>query len=539
MQRKRFLTILIGIVVLAVIGVILFLILSFARNNNQGGQGDGFSLFPGGTGSQIDTGAPSDISQETPSDEPVDNTQDTPRLRRLADFPVVALASHYRPEKIVVDRIVEVPVTIDESTGEESAEAASETTTTETVTEILDINQLYARYVRQEDGAVFTSKIADMLEQNQTTLGAIPYAGDSVIGNNGNSIVYRFFNDTTGSIETFIGNIEEKKIPEAVCAAALPGAITADSDESQIILLQEFLNYTLEKEETVSDGQLGSGTRQDIRDFQDLYNLERTGEADVATISEINNQCLDIVQEKSQLNNPTDLGGVFLTNNIVSMSVSPSSENLVYFTEQENNTVAIVLNFETRDLRQIFSSPFSEWAPYWTSEEGITVHTKPSGLVEGFIYTLDPETGNLNKFADNMLGLTGIINGTQNRLFISRGGTTITSQIMSTITGRRDNVSFGTLPEKCVWSQDSVIIYCAVPDFIEQGLYPDDWYKGKVSFTDSIWSLNTQTGETRRVADLSLEGGEPFDVITPTIEENELYLFFVNKRTGEPWVLEL
>lgn len=538
MQRKRFLTILIGIVVLAVIGVILFLVLSFARNNNQEGQGSGFSLFPGGTGSQIDTETPDGNQQETPNEEPVGNTQDTPRLRRLADFPVVALASHYRPEKIVVERIVETPVTTDEETPVEEVEVEPETTA-ETITEILDINQLYARYVRQEDGAVFTSKISDTLEQKQTTLGAIPYAGDSVIGNNGNSIVYRFFNDTTRSIETFIGNIVEKKIPEAVCAAALPNTITADSDESQIILLQEFLNYTLEKEDGISDGQLGSETRQDIRDFQDLYNLERTGEADVATVNEINNQCLDIIQERSRLNNPTDLGGVFLTDNIVAMSVSPSSDSLVYFTEQENETVAIILDFETRDLRQIFSSPFSEWAPYWTSEEGITLHTKPSGLVEGFIYTLNPADGTLQKLDDDIVGLTGVLNNTQDRLFISQGGTSINSRIVNTTTGATNNVSFKTLPEKCVWSRDSVIMYCAVPEFIERGLYPDDWYKGRVSFTDSIWSLNTQTGESRQIADLSLEGGEPFDVITPSIEENELFLFFVNKRTGEPWVLEL
>ncbi len=219
--------------------------------------------------------------------------------------------------------------------------------------------------------------------------------------------------------------------------------------------------------------------------------------------------------------------------------MSPSTEDLVYFTEQKNETIIVTLNFATRALRQVFTTPFSEWTPYWTGKTTVNMHTKPSGLVEGYFYNLDTETGNLSKIEDGILGLTGVANSIQNKIFTSSGGDDIISRVFDTINGKNLIVSFSTLPEKCVWAQDGIIIYCAVPDFVGRGLYPDDWYKGKVSFTDSMWSLNTATGETRQIANLSTEGGEDFDVIKPTLEENELYLFFINKKTGEPWVLEI
>jgi|GEM_PF-1647849 len=538
MKRKTFLTILIGIVIVIVVGIIAFLIISFWKGNQGGEQDSGFSLFPNRDGNSGVIKTPDEPTDETLVDEPTDGgvTQKVARLRRLADFPVIALSAYYRPEKVVVERIIQTPT--EESVDENGEIVIEKAAAAETVTEILDINQLYARYIKHEDGAVFTSKIANTLSQQQTTLGSIPYAGDGLVGNNGKSIVYRFFNDNSQTIETFMGTISKKIIPAAVCATPLLNEITSDSDTSQIILLQEFLAYTLESD-VISDGQLGATTKKMLRDFQNLEGLDTTGLADSSTLASINNTCIPIVEEKIAANNPINLDGVFLTENISAMSMSPSTEDLVYFTEQKNETIIVTLNFATRALRQVFTTPFSEWTPYWTGKTTVNMHTKPSGLVEGYFYNLDTETGNLSKIEDGILGLTGVANSIQNKIFTSSGGDDIISRVFDTINGKNLIVSFSTLPEKCVWAQDGIIIYCAVPDFVGRGLYPDDWYKGKVSFTDSMWSLNTATGETRQIANLSTEGGEDFDVIKPTLEENELYLFFINKKTGEPWVLEI
>nr|MBP6925543.1 hypothetical protein [Candidatus Paceibacterota bacterium] len=221
MNRKTFLTILIGIVTLVVVGIIAFLVISFWKGDRTGTTGSGFSLFPGlgGNSNQVVDGTETPEDIELPPGATL-NDENVPRLRRLADFPVIALQSYTRPEKIIIQRIVEIPQEaatepVTEEAAEETeipTEEAPEQPLTETLIEVVDINQLYARYVRQDDGAVFTSKIANQITQKHTALGPIPYAGDSGIGNYGNSIVYRFFNNNSQTIETFIGSINENNI---------------------------------------------------------------------------------------------------------------------------------------------------------------------------------------------------------------------------------------------------------------------------------------------------------------------------------------
>ncbi|MBP6925995.1 MAG: peptidoglycan-binding protein, partial [Candidatus Pacebacteria bacterium] len=328
-------------------------------------------------------------------------------------------------------------------------------------------------------------------------------------------------------------------IPETVCAAPFTDAVTSDSDKNTIILLQEFLAYNLDRDIT-ENGLFGTQTRQALKDFQTKEGITVATSATVATIDAINNRCLGIIEEKARAQDPIEMPGVFLTENIIAMSISPNSERLVYFTQKGENTIAVTLDFATRALKQIFTSPFSEWAPRWTSDTKITLHTKPSGLVNGFLYSLDADTGFLHKYDDLIPGLSGIMSPSAEKIFIS-GSTNnvIVNKVLEVATGEDPIVSLKTLPEKCVWSSDAINIYCAVPEFIGRGLYPDDWYKGSVVFSDSIWSLNTVTGETRQIADLSREGGQSFDVIKPTLEINELYMLFINKITGEPWILEL
>jgi len=527
MNRKTFLKILISTVVIIVLAVVAFLIISFWKGGQSERQDTGFSLFPGRSNvSEVTQVSDQGSDQGSETETPVDQPQSVDRLRRLADFPVIALSGYYRTEKIIVERIVDAII----EEGEEPSKV--------TETEVLDIEQLYSRYIRQEDGSVFTSKIADTLKQEQTTLGSIPYAGDGEIGNDGRSFLYRFFNENSQSIETFLGTVVEKSIPEAVCAVPLPDEVTADSGDVYITLLQEFLNYNLETT-LVVDGYLNTSTREALKDFQTKEGLDVTGQANIKTTGQINNLCLSIVEERVASMLPEKITGVFLPKNITATSVSPSTDNMVYFAKQTNETVVVTLNFATQTLEQLFTTPFSEWAPHWTGEESITLYTKPSGLVDGYLYNLSTVEGTLTKLESSVSGLTGTMNGAQEKLFVSEGGSSVSNQIINISDGSKTPVSFKTLPEKCVWSKDSVIIYCAVPDFLGRGLYPDDWYKGKVSFTDSMWSLNTQTGETRQLSDLSREGNEAFDVIEPSLEENELFMFFINKRTGEPWILEL
>lgn len=96
------------------------------------------------------------------------------------------------------------------------------------------------------------------------------------------------------------------------------------------------------------------------------------------------------------------------------------------------------------------------------------------------------------------------------------------------------------MPEKCVWNSSSTDIYCAVPKSTGSATYPDDWYKGEVSFSDQIWKIDPASGTGSMIIDpTTVSGGESIDGIKLALDAGEKYLFFVNKKDSYLWELSL
>ena len=78
-----------------------------------------------------------------------------------------------------------------------------------------------------------------------------------------------------------------------------------------------------------------------------------------------------------------------------------------------------------------------------------------------------------------------------------------------------------------------------MPKSISGALYPDAWYRGEVSFMDDVWKIDIENGNANIVLDPTSILGEGLDGIKLTQDENENYLFFVNKKDSYLWRLEL
>ena len=72
-------------------------------------------------------------------------------------------------------------------------------------------------------------------------------------------------------------------------------------------------------------------------------------------------------------------------------------------------------------------------------------------------------------------------------------------------------------------------MYCAVPNTFPVGDYPDAWYQGLVNFSDSIWSINTDTMSATLVYDINKESNNKIDAMNLQLDKNDNYLFFMNK----------
>ena len=101
-------------------------------------------------------------------------------------------------------------------------------------------------------------------------------------------------------------------------------------------------------------------------------------------------------------------------------------------------------------------------------------------------------------------------------------------------------ISLSTLPEKCVWSKrERASAFCAVPEELPTGGYPDSWYSGFVSFADDLWKINVETGSANFITTLQDTSENPFDAISLSLSEDEKILLFTDKNTLTPWALRM
>ncbi|OGI68745.1 hypothetical protein A3A05_00220 [Candidatus Nomurabacteria bacterium RIFCSPLOWO2_01_FULL_41_12] len=239
------------------------------------------------------------------------------------------------------------------------------------------------------------------------------------------------------------------------------------------------------------------------------------------------------------INTLREVKGYFLPNDIKDISVSPDTSKIFYlFNLSDNNIIGATLNFSDNKKIQVFDSPFTEWLSQWPNTKTITLSTKPSSAVPGYMYLFDLDKKSLIKVLGDISGLTTLMS--HNNKMALYGNNSLSLYIYSTDNGNSDILGVKTLPEKCVWGKANDFIYCAVPKFIDVGKYPDAWYQGEVSFSDQFWKIDAKNRNASLILDPAIiVGGEEIDGIKLALDGNENYLFFVNKKDSFLWKLDL
>ncbi len=237
---------------------------------------------------------------------------------------------------------------------------------------------------------------------------------------------------------------------------------------------------------------------------------------------------------------PQTLEGTFLPQQIKTIAVSPQKTNIFYISETEEGSVGIESLPNGNGKKELFRSPLKEWLVSWPKADTLTLTTKPSAGISGILYFFNKTKGRLDKIlrAPSLTTLTSpdatqVLYGEN-----TSGLTTISIYAVST----KQNISFplATLPEKCLWSStEKAVVYCAVPRSPLLGDLPDVWYQGLVSFSDDIWKVNLDTGETTRLSSPETEARVEIDAINLFTTATEDYLFFTNKKDDSLWSVRL
>jgi hypothetical protein len=224
---------------------------------------------------------------------------------------------------------------------------------------------------------------------------------------------------------------------------------------------------------------------------------------------------------------------------ISQVAISPSKTQL--FSIMESGVRGLLSKIDGGSAVGIFDTPYREWIPSWPEEKNLVLTTRASAFAPGFAYILNTQSKAMTRILGNIYGLTTLTSSDLLRVIYTtseRGTFTLNylDRRDSTIT----ELSFKTLPEKCIWSKkEKNILYCAVPENIAFSTYPDVWYQGLINFSDSIWKIDMETGESRLIMNIQDESGEVIDATNLYMSSTDDYLVFTNKIDLTLWGLQL
>ncbi len=238
---------------------------------------------------------------------------------------------------------------------------------------------------------------------------------------------------------------------------------------------------------------------------------------------------------------PFELKGKYLSPEVQQIVVSPNGDKVFTWNIEDGRGVGYISSFDEKTKVKIVDSPLTQITIDWPEINTITLTTKASAVASGYIYSVDAKSGAMKTIYGGLKGLTGQMNRDASKLLYStRTSNNFITGLINQKDGSKQELIFKTLSDKCVWSslkKDEV--YCAVPTQIPEAIYPDDWYKGSVSFVDQIWHLNTTTGQVHLLANPLQLADTLVDAIRLKLDPKENTLYFVNKRDLTLWALDL
>ncbi len=236
-----------------------------------------------------------------------------------------------------------------------------------------------------------------------------------------------------------------------------------------------------------------------------------------------------------------EVEGEQLPQDVRTVAVSPDGLSFFYLEPTQNGSRGIVRTLgRTPKTSVVLETPLRELEASWVHRNTITLFTKPSNNVEGYVFELTLSTGALRTALSSRRAVTAMSDPTGAWLLYSHleGGAGALRTLLRNRTTREEVVvPFSTMPEKCTWGTRSPhILYCAVPEGIPQReTFPDSWYKGLVRLNDTFWSYNILTKETRMLDNPAVVLGVPIDATDLFVDESEQFLIFSDRVSGLMW----
>jgi hypothetical protein len=236
-----------------------------------------------------------------------------------------------------------------------------------------------------------------------------------------------------------------------------------------------------------------------------------------------------------------NISGAFITSNIQELVTNPKGNQIFALLQNNVGSYGFTGLLDGSSKKQIFNSPISLWNISWPSTNTITFTTKPTYANYGFLYFFNTQTQSMDRILGDIPGLSTVTNNGANLVAYSESqNNSFNLDIYDVKNKTNEGYKITTLADKCIWGNtDNTVLYCAVPQIIPLDTYPDAWYQGTESFSDSIWMINTTTGTTNLLYQIGLKENVSIDAMNLQLSPDDKYLVFQNKNDLSLWLLTI
>jgi len=212
-----------------------------------------------------------------------------------------------------------------------------------------------------------------------------------------------------------------------------------------------------------------------------------------------------------------------------------SNDDLLYTIAEGSGLSGKSLDLETKTTKTLFEIPFREATVVWGADpdDSHYVYPKTSRYLEGYLYKITN-----GKFARTPISGFGLMaQASKNKVIYTKMQS---NKFISEVTDLENEFTqpmyLAFVPEKCTFGE--LAIYCAEGGQAEDDGFPDAWYRGEVSFTDSLWKMPEGNSGVDFIINPLEESGRELDIIDVKAGTNDSLLYFQNRNDHSLWAYE-
>lgn len=218
--------------------------------------------------------------------------------------------------------------------------------------------------------------------------------------------------------------------------------------------------------------------------------------------------------------------------NIENLSVGQNNGNIFYFIRKGLNSFGFISKSPKYENSQIWTDKLKQLIPEFVTDNLFILTTKPESNSFGYSYKLSTK-GDLELVLGQIYGLTVKADSIGDYLVFNSTQPSFAMYLYDIKNKTSKTLSPETFPEKCIFGlKDKKTLYCAVP---ETDLTPEslnDWYFGRVGYSDSIWKYDLKNNTSEKLADLNDLSGFVIDIDQIIIDKEDTTLILKNKADG-------